>query len=183
MRLAVVIVGTAWVILGIAPAPVAAQHLLDEPVRPAVADNTTTADTSAAVPPVASLALVFGADAAGSVQGFPPPQAIPEVEMTPKAASHQVLVPLYISAAALQMMDVHSTRRALSMGYTEGNPLMSGIASNTTALVAVKAATVATTIWMAEKLRKRNRVAAIGLMVAVNAATATIVAHNYRVTR
>jgi Domain of unknown function (DUF5658) len=81
------------------------------------------------------------------------------------------------------MMDVHSTRRALAGGHTEGNPFMSGIASNTTAFVAVKAATAASVILLSEKLRKRNRVAAIGLMVAVNAATAAVVAHNYRVAR
>jgi hypothetical protein len=71
----------------------------------------------------------------------------------------------------------------MAAGHAEGNPLMSGIASNTTAFVAVKAATATGVILLSEKLRKRNRAAALGLMVAVNVATAAIVAHNYRLAR
>jgi uncharacterized protein DUF5658 len=151
MRRALLLVGTAWVFLGIAPASVAAQSPLSEELS-----RLATAET----------------------QTVP---RIPEVEPAARQDSRGVLVPLYISAATLQMLDVHSTHRALSSGYTEGNPMMAGIASNTAAFVAVKAATAATTIWVSEKLRKRNRAAAIGLMVAVNVATATVVAHNYRV--
>jgi hypothetical protein len=153
MRRALLLVGTAWVILGITPATVAAQAPLTE-----------------------DIIRISAAEA----------QAVPRashVEPTPAGASRGVLVPLYISAATLQMLDVHSTRRALSAGYTEGNPMMAGIAANTPTFVAVKAATAATTIWVSEKLRKRSRAAAIGLMVAVNVATATVVAHNYRVAR
>ena len=151
MRRALLLVGTACVFLGIGPASVAAQTPISDNLN-----RLATAETQA-VP------------------------RISEVEPVSRPESRGVLVPLYISAATLQMLDVHSTRRALSSGYTEGNPAMAGIASNTPAFVAVKAATAATTIWVSEKLRKRNRAAAIGLMVAVNAVTATVVAHNYRV--
>ena len=49
------------------------------------------------------------------------------------------------------------------------------------ALLAVKMGAAAGTVFVAEKLWRRNRVAAIALMVAVNVATAGIAAHNYSV--
>ena len=162
MRRALAIVGTAWAFLGILPASAGAQTLVSELARSS-SNEMMTADSA----PAQTIA--------------PPPIAV--VEPASRSASLRVLVPLYVSAAALQMMDVHSTRRALAVGHSEGNPVMAGIASNTAAFVAVKAATAATTIWVSEKLRKRNRVAAIGLMIAVNAATAAVVAHNYQVAR
>lgn len=159
MGRALLIVGTTWVFLGILPTPALAQHLtLANPIPQHVLFEDRTR-----VPPAAAVGATRTA--------------------TAQPASRHVLVPLYISSAVLQMMDVHSTRRALAAGHTEGNPFMSGIASNTSALVAVKAATAAGVILLSEKLRTRNRVAAIGLMVAVNVATAAVVAHNYRVAR
>jgi hypothetical protein len=161
MRCRLLVVGTAWVILGILPAPLLAQDLSSGNSIPQAA--AVSAASQERVDPVFQLNL-------------------PDTTAD-RPASRRVLVPLYISAAMLQMMDVHSTRRALAAGHVEGNPFMSGIASNTTAFVTVKAATAASVILLSEKLRKRNRVAAIGLMVAVNAATAAVVAHNYRVAR
>ena len=166
MQRCLLVVGTAWVILGILPASALAQDAARS--ETASHDAPSQARVDAAVD-----------------RGFAPaPSLDAQVEMAAvRPASRGPLVPLYISAAALQMMDVHSTRRALALGHAEGNPFMSGIASNTPAFVAVKAATAASVILLSEKLRKRNRVAAIGLMVAVNAATAAVVAHNYRVAR
>jgi hypothetical protein len=169
MRRRLLIVGTAWVIIGILPAPLLAQHL-------------TLDDSIPHSAPISGRDHVPSVEAVGASQGRVDPQGLPET-MTARPASRRVLVPLYITSAMLQMMDVHSTRRAIAVGHAEGNPFMSGIASNTTAFVAVKAATAASVILLSEKLRKRNRVAAIGLMIAVNAATAAVVAHNYRVAR
>jgi hypothetical protein len=151
MRRNLLIMGTAWVILGILPATGLAQHA-EEP-----SDCMRNTEVSR---PLEDLSA-----------------------SSDRPAPRRVLVPLYVSSAVLQMMDVHSTRRAIALGHAEGNPFMAGIASNTTAFVALKAATAATTILVSEKLRRRNRVAAIGLMIAVNAAAATVVAHNYRVAR
>jgi hypothetical protein len=58
---------------------------------------------------------------------------------------------------------------------------MTGVAGNRGALLAVKVGAAAGTIYFAEKLWRRNRVAAIALMVAVNGVNAAIVAHNYKV--
>jgi hypothetical protein len=89
------------------------------------------------------------------------------------------LMPMYVSTAALQGMDYMTTRKAISTGQgTEANPVMQSVVGNNAAFLAVKAGTVAGTIWMSEKLWKRNRVAAIALMAGVNGAMAAVVSHN-----
>jgi hypothetical protein len=94
-----------------------------------------------------------------------------------------VFVPLYVSFAALQALDVHSTMRALEAGATEQNPLLRGIASRPAALVALKAGVTASTILLTEKLRVRNRTGAIVLMTALNSVYAFVVARNYQAIR
>ena len=93
----------------------------------------------------------------------------------------KLLPPLYAVTVLTQVLDAHSTMTALGRGGREMNPLMQGVASNRGALLAVKMGAAAGTVFVAEKLWRRNRVAAIALMVAVNAATAGIAAHNYSV--
>ncbi len=93
------------------------------------------------------------------------------------------LVPLYASFATLQILDLHSTRSALSRGGVEANPVVSGAVGNTFALAAIKAAGTAGVIAAAEKLRTRHKAAAIGLMIAANSGMAWVVQHNYRVGR
>jgi hypothetical protein len=98
------------------------------------------------------------------------------------ARERGILVPLYISFAALQALDAHATLRALDAGATEMNPLMGGLAGKPAALLAMKAGLAASTIYFVEKLRLRSRAAAIVLMMALDSAYATIVAHNYAAT-
>lgn len=93
------------------------------------------------------------------------------------------LVPLYISFAALQAIDVHSTSRALDRGAAEGNPLMRGLASHEVGLLTVKAGGAAGVIYASERVWKRNRTAAVFFMVAANAAMSWVVQHNYRAVR
>lgn len=88
---------------------------------------------------------------------------------------------MYVSFAALQIMDAVSTRKALSGGAREANPVMGGIARNSAALFAVKAGTAAATTWFAEKLAKNHPRRATIMMAVLNTAYAAIVAHNYRV--
>lgn len=94
-------------------------------------------------------------------------------------AKRGVLVPLYVSFATLQLLDAHSTIRALGAGAHEQNPVMKGIASQPAALVAVKSGVAASTILIADKIRERSRTGAIIFMAAANSLTATVVAHNY----
>jgi hypothetical protein len=91
-----------------------------------------------------------------------------------------LLIPLDVSFATLQMLDAVTTIRALDRGATEANPLVRPFTSNPTALFGVKAATAVGTIYLSERLWKRNRVAAVTMMIALNGGTAWIVARNYR---
>jgi hypothetical protein len=50
-------------------------------------------------------------------------------------------------------------------------------------LIAVKAAAAAGTIFLSDRLGRKHRKAAIGLMIALNAGYALVVAHNYRQSR
>ena len=90
------------------------------------------------------------------------------------------LVPLYVSLASLQLLDVQTTARALKNGARESNPLLAGFASNAPAVLALKVGTTAGTIYLTERLWKKNRAAALVMMVGLNSAYAVIVTHNYR---
>jgi hypothetical protein len=93
------------------------------------------------------------------------------------------LVPLYASFVTLQILDIHSTHYALGHGAIEANPAVKGFAGNTAGMAAVKAAGTAGVIFISEKLRTKNKAAAIGLMIATNSAMAWVVQHNYRAVR
>ena len=101
-----------------------------------------------------------------------------------RAASRPgALVPLYVSFGALQVLDTHSTSRALARGGVEVNPLMRGLAHNEGAVFAVKAASTAGVIYVSEKMWKKNRTAAVIFMVASTSAMTWIVQSNYRAVR
>jgi hypothetical protein len=108
----------------------------------------------------------------------------PVLQPAPSAAQRPAaLVPLYASFAALQMVDMHSTWRALDRGAVEGNPVMSGIAANKPVLLTVKAAGTAGVIAVSERLRKKSRTAALIFMISANSGMTWVVQHNYRTTR
>lgn len=121
----------------------------------------------------------------------PPPAAVarsttePILATVPTVPAHgrsTALTSLYVSFAALQGLDLHSTRRALASGAArESNPAMRGIVGNTAAMIAFKASTTGLTLWAAEKMRKTHPRAAVVFMAAVNSALAAVVAHNYSV--
>ena len=127
----------------------------------------------------------------------PGPRAInaPAVDLRPEAPLVQrqpersqvtnpsLRVGLYVSFATLQALDAHSTMRAIAAGGREANPLMGGIASNSAALLTVKAGTAAATIYLAERLGKKKPLASLVMMAALNTAYATIVSHNYAIAR
>ena len=144
--------------------------------------------------------LVCGASA--SAQELPAPtlrldSALPDPAVLPTGASSttasalapfsprrpRALVPLYLSFGTLQILDTHSTSRALAAGGSEANPLLKGIVENEVGLLAVKAAGTAGVIYASEKLWKKNKAAAIVFMVAANSAMAWVVQNNYRAVR
>jgi hypothetical protein len=91
------------------------------------------------------------------------------------------LVPLYVSFAGLEALDIHSTYRALhTPGARESNPVARTIVDSPAAFTAIKLATSASFVLATEKMWKNHRVAALAFAAAGNAAMAAIVAHNYR---
>jgi hypothetical protein len=90
------------------------------------------------------------------------------------------LVPLYVSFGTLQVLDTHSTWRAIDRGAVEANPVLRGVVGNQVGLVALKAAGTAGLIYASEKMWKRNRTASIVFMIAANSAMAWVVQNNYR---
>ena len=88
---------------------------------------------------------------------------------------------LYVGYAALQGVDLWQSARLLETGAREINPVMAGATGHPAAMIAVKAATTAGTLYFVERLWKNDhRVAAIVTMVAVTGATAAVAAHNAR---
>jgi hypothetical protein len=92
-----------------------------------------------------------------------------------------ILVPLYVSYATLEALDVQSTLHGLSRGAVEQNPIMQGVVGSPAGLIAVKAGVAVVTIAVVDKVAKKNKPLAIVLMVAANSVAATVVANNYRV--
>jgi Domain of unknown function (DUF5658) len=155
---------------------------------PVAAQETNGAITSAALFPVTpiSTSIVAPARTAAAVEEATSTPTFVRASLGAELPSGRpVLLPaLYVSQAALQVMDATSTFKALDLGGREANPLMQGVVKNRTAMMAVKAGVAASTIWMSEKMwRRGNRVGAIVTMVAANAVTAAVVAHNYQVVR
>ena len=94
-----------------------------------------------------------------------------------------ILLPLYISFAAMQVLDIRSTQQALSGGGVEGNPVMGGIVGSPVAMTAMKVGATAGIVFLSEKMRKRNPVAAVVMMVGLNSAYAMVVSRNYAIAR
>lgn len=117
------------------------------------------------------------------------------VDITPFAAPHSValpagdrdaaprprgLVPLYVSFAALEALDVHSSLRAIDRGAREANPLFAGLDRWPSAVGALKGGSFAAVVLLTEKMRRRHPKAALLTMIALNSSYCWIVAHNYR---
>jgi hypothetical protein len=98
------------------------------------------------------------------------------LSQTPKRPA--LLPVLYGTYAGLQVMDIVSTRKAISAGAVEANPLMKkgGMAGT----VAIKAASGIGMVFVSEKMWKKHRVGAIALMAAMNGVSAAVVSHNNR---
>lgn len=143
------------------------------------------------------VALIVAGTSLGSARAVRAAEAEPEtmtlvevsgliVPMAP-AASYETplkrpaaLPVLYISLGALQVLDIYSTNSALQVGAREANPAASPFAGSTGAMIGLKTATTAGSIFFAERLWKKNKVSAIVMMAAVNGAAAAVSIHNMR---
>ena len=103
--------------------------------------------------------------------------------LLPRPDDRRVMLPLYAGFAALQLLDAHSTVRAINHGGVERNPIMRSLAGKPALLLTTKAAVTFSTIVAGENLRRRSRLGSIVMMAAVNSAYAAIVINNYRSAR
>lgn len=152
----------ALVVLGFAPWSARDARAQERPASPI---NLTAAVESAVSETVAA------------TEQFQYPIAPPQRRISPTMMS------LYASTAIMQSLDVHSTLLALDRGAAEANPIMKGIVKNKAAFIAMKAGVAAGTIMAARHTSKKNRLAAVVSLVAINSAYAMIVNHNYKVAR
>lgn len=90
------------------------------------------------------------------------------------------LVGLYSVLSGLNVLDVYSTMQALGNGAREANPLVARAGAQVGTAIALKAISTTGSIYFAEKVWKKNRVAAIVTMAALNAGTAVVIARNFR---
>jgi len=97
----------------------------------------------------------------------------------PQRDRPRLLIPLYLMQFTLHGLDVHSTMRALDAGHREGNPLFAD--GSPKKMIGAKIASSAASVLIAEKLWKKNPLAAVLTMASVNAGLSAIVAHNYRI--
>jgi hypothetical protein len=158
----VVLVACAW------PHAASAQHATLE--APAV--------VSASLASLLSSSKPFGQSAPPRVGTIPPLHA---GGTEPRPAGRPAALPaLYVSFGVLQALDAHSTLAAVSAGGREANPAVRTLVTQPASFVAAKIAATAGTLYLAERLWRKHRVAAVVLMVALNGTYGAIVAHNYR---
>jgi hypothetical protein len=155
---------------GALPAATAAQSVADAPSYSSAAPESVSSSPRLVIEPASSS---HGA----------PLDTLPQFSRAASNEPRGVLVPLYVSFAALQVLDAHSTLRAIDAGATERNPVRQGIVNQPAALLALKGGVAASTIFVVDKIRHRSRVGAIITMAALNSLYATVVAHNYRTVR
>lgn len=105
----------------------------------------------------------------------------PIPQLRPPRAKRPVALPvLYVTLGVLQGLDVYTTSKNLQAGAVELNPILQPVAGNWAATALLKAASTATTIYVAEKLWKKNRTAAVVAMVTSNVLMSSVVARNVR---
>ncbi|MEO7191896.1 MAG: DUF5658 family protein [Vicinamibacterales bacterium] len=90
---------------------------------------------------------------------------------------------LYAATVVTQALDVHSTRNVLNSGGREANPALRGIAGNTPAFIAMKAAVASGTILATRQIARTHKTAAILALVGINSGYAILLAHNYAAMR
>ncbi len=171
------------------PAHANSQETTVTPIRPhfRLSPSLTRRGSADAAPSDCPLKPIVFADAivVPTVGSAPAGQSMRDIARRPvlppeSEARPPELLALYVGFATLQALDAHSTVQAVRSGYEESNPLVAPFSRSPAAMYAFKAATTTVTILLVEKLRRRHRGAAIGLMIAANVGYASVVAYNYR---
>lgn len=92
-----------------------------------------------------------------------------------------VLNSMFVATALLQALDFHSTQQAFRAGGVEANPVMKHITANPYVFAATKGVVAASTIMLTREIAKRNRLAAVLTLTAINSAYAMVVRGNYQI--
>ena len=124
----------------------------------------------------------FAAGAADANPTTSANEATPSFNVKPTIGRPAVLPTLYVSLAGLQAADCYLTLSGLSHGATEANPVVQGLTGSPTSMWVMKAASTASSIYLAERLwRRQHRVAAVAVMAISNSVMIAVAAHNSRV--
>ena len=89
----------------------------------------------------------------------------------------------YAVTAIVQGLDAHSTFKAIDAGAVETNPLLTPLANNRAAFVALKAAIAAALIYEGHGTSKQHKIRALLILGAIDGAYIALARHNYRVAR
>ena len=141
-----------------------------------------SADSGMPPPPVLRTAT-FAVDAPVLVPSPRLEESAWPVPLAPVRSSSSLRRPaalpvMYGAFAALQVADVYSTTRGIAAGRTELNPAVRPFTGSTGAMLAVKAASSAASLYFAEKAWKKKPKAAVILMGAINGVLAAAVVTN-----
>ena len=91
-----------------------------------------------------------------------------------------LLPALYVTLGAMQAWDLASTAGAIRAGAHEANPAAAAFATSQKSMMGLKVVTTASTILFAERAWKKNKAAAVVMMVAVNGTMAAVAMNNMR---
>jgi hypothetical protein len=109
------------------------------------------------------------------------PAPPPPITFAERPKPSIVLTSLYATTILVQGLDAHSTFKALDNGARESNPIVGPLAGSKPGFLMLKAGIATATIYAAHSLARRNKVAAIAALVAVNTGYLLIVRSNYHV--
>jgi uncharacterized protein DUF5658 len=109
--------------------------------------------------------------------------ALPAPAHTKASRATVPTVAMYAAYGMLQALDAHSTLQALDGRGAEGNPFVQPFASSPARLISFKVASTAGVLYLAERLRKKNKVAALALLIGANSMQTFVVVHNYRLAK
>lgn len=90
---------------------------------------------------------------------------------------------VHVATALMQVLDAHSTFKAIDAGAVEANPLLKAVGGNRAAFSAIKAGVAGSLIWGTHSMAKSHPLRALIVAGAVNSVYATIAARNYGIAR
>jgi len=92
-----------------------------------------------------------------------------------------IMQSLYVTTAVVQMLDAHSTLKAVDAGADELNSIVAPLSHHAPAFVALKAGMAAAFIYGGHTMSKHHKAGAVITLGVLNAAYLAISIHNYHV--